>query len=1048
MEFSSTKTTKYKSITNPRTIWIIVLGLLGMAGVVLLLYIRMDYLQTVRQESDRLLSQSRVVSINMNHQIEGIYNALQVIKNKLPTSSVSVLNEYLSSLRNVMPGVGNILVINESGTTVASNNRTLVGINFSYREYFKRPKKFVKADILCISPPFITVLKENVISLSILVTGPSGEFRGIITAAFKPEYFKSLMSSVLYSPDMWSAVVHAEGFPFMIVPELPDLVLKSLNIPGTLLSRHMASGRQENTYTGKAYITNENRLTAVTTFRPNKIDVDAALVIMISRNWNSVIAPWRHMSLILASIYVLFATSSILALKFIISRRIKLDNLLQFQSSILESAGEGIFGVDLAGNITFLNGAAERLTGWSAIDGRPDSRPQGTFSSLCSVISTCPPDECAILLVLKDGQPRNVAEETFVHCNGTPIDVEYNVAPLFENRQLHGAVVVFTGISERKKRELERQKTEKKMELLAKVFQHSGEGIVITDEKNLIIAVNSAFTRMTGYSQEDAIGQNPRILKSGNEPKAFYVSMWEALLKENFWQGEVWDKRKDGSLYPKWLAISVVRNDPGKITNYIAGFTDITERKQAAQRFEHLTHHDPLTNLPNRFSLMERLSQTLELAKRSASHIAIMFINLDRFKNINDSLGHHIGDILLSHVAACLLESVHSADIIARLGGDEFVVVLPEIKSGIDAVHVASKINRGLSKSYLHKGHELHSTASIGISVFPDDGESSEELMKNADLAMYHAKSKGGNNYQFFTQEMNLRAQERLLLESDLRIAIEREEFLLHYQPQIETVSGRVVGVEALIRWQHPKRGLVPPDMFIPVAEESGLILPIGDLVLKIACRQMKDWLSEELPPLRMAVNLSAWQFKQDNLPSLVADVVAESGIDPQLLELEITESAAMENPEETIRQLRSFREMGIELAIDDFGTGYSSLSYLKLFPINRLKIDRSFIKDLETDSDDAAIAAAIIALAHKLGKEVIAEGVETEGQLNFLRDQQCDIIQGYFFSRPLPATEVAIFLRQNYMENWSEGHFYTSPGHKLPFDSAQGTSAQGTSVY
>jgi diguanylate cyclase (GGDEF)-like protein/PAS domain S-box-containing protein len=1017
MKFSSTKSgssTIFKPTVNPRTIWCIVLGLLGMAGVVLSLYIRFVYLQAVRLESDRLQSQTRVVSINMNNQIEGIYNALQVIKKKLPTSSVAVLNEYLSSLRDVMPGVGNILVIDESGTTVASNNRKLVGMNFSYREYFKRPLKFVKADILCVPPPFITVMKENVISMSLMVTGPSGEFRGIITAAFKPEYFKSLMSSVLYSPDMSSAIVHAEGLPFMIVPERPGLVLKSLNIPGTIFSRHMASGRQESIYTGNVYLTGKNRLIAVKTFRPDKVAVDAALVIKVSRDWNSVIVPWRNMSLILVSIYVLFATLSLLILKTMLSRRIAHDNLLQFQTSILASAGEGICGVDLAGNITFLNGAAERLTGWRAIDGQLNSRDQGAFPLPCSVISTCPPDESAILLVLKDGQPRNVAEETFVHCNGTPIDVEYNVAPLFENHQLIGAVVVFTDITERKKLELERLESEKKMELLAKVFQHSGEGIVITDEKNLIIAVNSAFTRMTGYSEEDAIGQNPRILKAGNEANAFYVSMWEALLEKNFWQGEVWDKRKDGSIYPKWLAISVVRNDSGEITNYIAGFTDITERKQAAQKFEHLTHHDPLTNLPNRFSLMERLSQTLELAKRSASHIAIMFINLDRFKNINDSLGQYTGDLLLTHVAARLMESVRSADIVARFSGDEFVVVLPEIKSGIDAVHIASKIHHGLSKSYLIKGHELHTTASIGISVFPHDGESSEELMKNADLAMYHAKSIGRNNYQFFKQGMNLRAQERLVLERDLRIAIERQEFLLHYQPQIETVSGRVVGVEALIRWQHPDRGLVPPDMFIPIAEESGLILPIGYMVLKIACRQLKEWQSEGLTPLRMAVNLSAGQFKQDNLPSLVADVIAESGIDPQLLELEITESAAMDNPEETIRQLRSFREMGIELSIDDFGTGYSSLSYLKLFPVNRLKIDRSFVKNIETDADDAAIAAAIIALAHKLGKEVVGEGVETEGQLNFLKEQQCDIIQGYFFSRPLPATEATLFLRQS----------------------------------
>ena len=336
----------------------------------------------------------------------------------------------------------------------------------------------------------------------------------------------------------------------------------------------------------------------------------------------------------------------------------------------------------------------------------------------------------------------------------------------------------------------------------------------------------------------------------------------------------------------------------------------------------------------------------------------------------------------------------------------------------MSVAHLVNKVQQALAQPYRVDGHELHVTSSIGISVFPHDGNGTEELIKNAEFAMSHAKANGRNGYQFFKQEMNTTAQKRLLLESDLRGAVEREEFLLHYQPQIDLASGRVIGVEALVRWQHPQRGLVPPDLFIPIAEETGLILPIGDFVLKTACRQLNAWLSEGLPQVRMAVNLSARQFKQGNLPSLVAKIIEETGIDPRLLELEITESAAMDNPEAAIIHLRRFREMGVELAIDDFGTGYSSLSYLKLFPVNRLKIDRSFVKDIETDTDDAAIAAATIALAHKLGKEVVAEGVETEGQLSFLKNQQCDIIQGYFFSRPLPAEQLAAFLRRNRRES------------------------------
>jgi len=564
----------------------------------------------------------------------------------------------------------------------------------------------------------------------------------------------------------------------------------------------------------------------------------------------------------------------------------------------------------------------------------------------------------------------------------------------------------------------ERKEADEKLHLMARVFEHSGEAIIITGPDQKILAVNGTFTRLTGYPQEDVLGQSTKMLQSGKETREFYQKMWETLERDDFWQGELWDKRKDGTFYPKWMAISVVHNSQGEVINYIASFNDISERKQAAHRIEHLAHHDPLTNLPNRFSLLGKLTQALELAKRSMSQLSLLFIDLDHFKNINDSLGHHIGDILLYHVAERLLESVRSVDIVARIGGDEFVVVLQQIHSGVAAAQIAGKIQQNLSQIIQLQGHSLHITPSIGISVFPGDGETVDELMKNADLAMYHAKAKGRNNYQFYKTEMNRNVHERLALESDLLAAIDRDEFVLHYQPQIDMGTGRLIGVEALVRWQHPKRGLVLPDVFIPIAEDTGLILPIGEMILRSACRQMAAWTSKGMQPFRTAVNLSARQFRQGNLPRVLEEVIATTGVNPQLLELEITESVAMDNPETAIFNLRRFREMGVELAIDDFGTGYSSLSYLKLFPVNRLKIDRSFIKGLETDSDDNEIAAATIALAHTLGKEVVAEGVETRSQLNFLRDQQCDIAQGYLFSHPLPPTEIARYLRQNNRSN------------------------------
>ena len=558
----------------------------------------------------------------------------------------------------------------------------------------------------------------------------------------------------------------------------------------------------------------------------------------------------------------------------------------------------------------------------------------------------------------------------------------------------------------------ERKRAENKLRLMAKVFEHSGEAIIITGPDKKILATNDTFTSLTGYSQEEVLGQNPSILKSGKERKDFYKVMWESLLRDNYWRGEIWNRCKNGEVYPKWLSISVVRDKRGEITNYIGSFVDITERMEARQKIEYLAYRDTLTNLYNRSSLMENLSLILEISKRSGEHMALLFIDLDNFKVINDSLGHPIGDLLLYQVAARLLESVRNADIVARLGGDEFVIVLPQIQSGVLVAPVVDKLQHALSQPYILEGYTLHVTASIGISVFPHDGDTVEELMKHSDVALYHAKSEGRNNYQFFKQEMNSNARERLLMEHDLRLAVENEEFILHYQPQIDVITGQMIGVEALVRWQHPNLGLVFPDSFIGVAESTGLILPIGKFVLETACRQLKAWQAEGLPQIRMAVNLSALQFKQSDLPFMVEKIITETGIDPHLLELEITESVAMDNPDAAILHLNKFREMGVELAIDDFGTGYSSLSYLKLFPVHRLKIDRSFVKDLETDSDDAAIASATIALAHSLGKNVVAEGVETEFQLSYLRSQQCDIVQGYYYSRPMPVAELAPFLR------------------------------------
>lgn len=559
----------------------------------------------------------------------------------------------------------------------------------------------------------------------------------------------------------------------------------------------------------------------------------------------------------------------------------------------------------------------------------------------------------------------------------------------------------------------ERKRNEEALRLSAKVFQHSGEAIMITDAENRIVSVNAAFTRLTGYTLDEIRGENPRILAAQRTPPETYRAIWSALNTTGYWQGEIWDRAKDGHVYPKWVSISLLRNPAGEVTHHVASFVDVSERKAAEEHISRLAHHDPLTGLFNRFSLLQRLEQAIVTAEREGDEVVVMLIDMDRFKSINDTLGHQAGDALLIEVAQRLRASVRESDIVARLGGDEFVVVLTGVDSGMSTgAVIASKIRHLLGQPYGYQERQLHSTPSIGLSIFPTDGGGSELLLKHADLAMYAAKAHGKNTFQFFSPAMNEGATERMQIEQELRVALKRAEFLLHYQPQICAADGSISGLEALVRWQHPQNGMISPMKFIPVAEEIGLIEELGAWVLSEACEQFAEWKQLGFHAKRVAVNLSAHQLRSPGLVDLVRTIMSRYGIDAGELELEVTESVAMEEPQRAIAQLTALRALGVELAIDDFGTGYSSLAYLKLLPIQTLKLDRAFVKDIETDENDATISLATIALAHSLGLKVVAEGVETEAQREFLTSHRCDILQGYLFSKPLPAAEVVAFTR------------------------------------
>ena len=552
--------------------------------------------------------------------------------------------------------------------------------------------------------------------------------------------------------------------------------------------------------------------------------------------------------------------------------------------------------------------------------------------------------------------------------------------------------------------------------VLQRIFEQSQEAVLITDAANRIVAVNTAFTRLTGYGAEEVIGENPGILASGRNSPEFYAEMWQTLQRCGAWQGEIWDKRRDGSMYPKWLSISAIHNGAGIITHYVANFTDITANKEATARLRHLAYHDPLTGLPNRLAFETQLSQAIADCDRQGKQLALMLIDLDNFKNINDSLGHHVGDELLQKVAVRLRQTLRSSDLVARLGGDEFVVLLPTLDDPLIAARVAALLQANLADSYQVAEHILYATPSIGIGLYPDDGPDPSTLLRNADTAMYYAKKAGRNNHQFYAPKMNASASERLHLENTLRHAVASmapgiSEFELHFQPQIDTGSGQVSAVEALLRWNSPKLGSVSPARFIPVAEESGLMQPLGDWVIWEACQHARAFRDAGLK-LRMSINVSAQQLRHENLLLLIRGAMSCYDLSPADIELEITESTAMQNPEVTLSILDQLAAMGIRLAIDDFGTGYSSLSYLKHLPIHRLKLDRSFVTDIETDPNDAAICTATIALGHSLGLELVAEGVETQAQREFLSRLDCDVLQGYLFSKPLPFEEIVSYLR------------------------------------
>jgi diguanylate cyclase (GGDEF)-like protein/PAS domain S-box-containing protein len=669
---------------------------------------------------------------------------------------------------------------------------------------------------------------------------------------------------------------------------------------------------------------------------------------------------------------------------------------------LVSEAASIILRWDTDGNVTFFNEFAQEFFGFreDEILGR-------------NVVGTIVPEteftgrDLALLMqaICKDPSQFEYNENENIKRNGERVWIAWKNKPIFDhNGKLVELLSVGIDITSRKRAEIQLRQH-------ASALQQTADSVTITNRDGVIEYVNPAFENTTGYRSDEVIGRRPNIMKSGVHKPAFYQNLWRTILKGNVFSDIIVNRRKDGSLYYEEKTITPLKDENGNITHFISTGKDITERMQTQERLQYLAHHDVLTSLPNRALFTDRLEHALALSRGNERPLALLFLDLDRFKIINDTLGHAAGDRALQVVAERLRQCVRKGDTVARLGGDEFAIILEDADAAEHVAPIARKVLETMTQPLLLNGQEYVLTTSIGICIFPGDGENGEILLKNADIAMYRAKEKGRNSYQFYSSDMGVKAFERLNLETSLRRALAQEEFLLYYQPQVNAITGRIIGAEALLRWQHPELGLIGPTEFVPILEDTGLIVPVGEWVVHTACRQAAAWQSSTGEPIRISVNLSPRQFDSTDLADMISRGVESSGLAPKLLEIEVTENVLMRHNLNIIDTFLALDALGVRLSLDDFGTGYSSLSYLKRFPFDNIKIDRSFVRDLPQDLDDAAIVHAIIGMAASLGLQVIAEGVETEAQLAFLTEHDCQFYQGFLFSQPVPADEFQALL-------------------------------------
>ncbi len=693
-----------------------------------------------------------------------------------------------------------------------------------------------------------------------------------------------------------------------------------------------------------------------------------------------------------------------------ITERKKMEEAIRDQKewfrTTLNSIGDAVIATDKFGKVNFINKVAELMTGW-----RSDAAIGRHIQEVLDIRNekTGNPVENPLQKALKAGTIVGLANHTIlISRDGKRIPIDDSAAPIKgEDGVIRGAVMVFRDISERKK-------AESLLRMQTSAINAAGDQIVITDSEGKIIFVNPAFERETGYTASEVKGQPLDFLGGGLDNESIYCEMWRTVRSGKAWNGELTNRRKNGTIYTEDVTMTPVKDDDGNIRHFISIKRNVTEKKAIQNQLDHLAHHDPLTGLPNRLLFGEKLSEKLKYSRKNDKQLAVMFLDLDRFKFVNDSLGHDAGDELLIEVSKRIRKAVRETDIVARMGGDEFTFILSSIQSKNDAAVVAKKILDAFSEPFYLKGQELFCGGSIGISIYPSDGEDVQTLIRNADSAMYKAKEENNSSFCFAGDLLSPTTIERITIEAGLRRAIEKDDFIIHYQPQVDLKTGEFSGTEALVRWQRAEQGLVMPDQFIPIAEETGLIAQIGELVLRKACAQNAAWQQAGYTPMEVAVNISAQQIENKTIISTVQAALKETGLDAQYLHLEVTESTIIRNLDAALESLQELKDMGVKISVDDFGTGQTALSQIKRLPLDAVKIDKSFIKELGVDQDDTTIVRAVIAMAHSLNLKVMAEGVETLQQLQLLREMECDQIQGYFISRPMTAEEHTRMLEES----------------------------------